>query len=236
MAFYKHPLVVKEFAGWNAMPYLSSVLPNNEFVGRGKAPKNVEDFKGMRVRALGRHRRCDAQARRRADLGRRHRSLHLARARHGRCGGLPDHLRPPVVPHLRGRQVVHREHGRWANGRLPDPDPCRSLGRAAAAVQGRCSRRRSRSPTPPSRRPIARPTRRTSRCSRRSCEFIKFTPDELAAFRKAGGQPVWEEWVVKREGQGIPARELLNFLLKQAGVAAEVVVFIFRTAGFQPSS
>ena len=52
LAWYKNPLVVKEFAGWNAMPYLSAVLPTNEFVGRGKAPKNIEDFKGMRVRAL----------------------------------------------------------------------------------------------------------------------------------------------------------------------------------------
>ena len=52
MAFYNHPLVVKEFASWNAKPFLSSLLPNNEFVGRGKAPKSVDDFKGMRVRAL----------------------------------------------------------------------------------------------------------------------------------------------------------------------------------------
>ena len=51
-AFHKHPLVLKEFAGWNAIPYMSALLPNNEFVGRGKAPKSVEDFKGMRVRAL----------------------------------------------------------------------------------------------------------------------------------------------------------------------------------------
>ena len=76
-----------------------------------------------------------------------------------------------------------------------------------------------RSRTPRSRRPIARPTRRTSRCSRRSCEFLTFSADELAAFRKAGGEPVWEEWVKLRESQGIPGRELLNFLLTQAGVA-----------------
>ncbi len=49
--------------------------------------------------------------------------------------------------------------------------------------------------------------------------FVKFTPDELAAFRKAGGDPVWEEWVKLRESQGIPGKELLNFLLTQAGSA-----------------
>jgi len=49
--------------------------------------------------------------------------------------------------------------------------------------------------------------------------FVKFTPEEIAAFRKAAGEPVWEEWVKLRESQGIPGRELLNFLLTQAGVA-----------------
>ena len=52
---------------------------------------------------------------------------------------------------------------------------------------------------------------------KKKLQFIRFTPDELAAFRKVGGEPVWEEWVVKREAQGIPARELLNFILTQAG-------------------
>jgi len=54
---------------------------------------------------------------------------------------------------------------------------------------------------------------------KKKLQFIKFTPDELAAFRKVGGTPVWEEWVQKREAQGIPGRELLNFLLKEAGAA-----------------
>ena len=48
---------------------------------------------------------------------------------------------------------------------------------------------------------------------------MTFSADELTAFRKAGGEPVWEEWVKLRESQGIPGRELLNFLLTQAGVA-----------------
>ena len=52
---------------------------------------------------------------------------------------------------------------------------------------------------------------------KKKLQFIKFSTDELAAFRKAGGEPVWEDWVKLREGQGIPGRELLNFLLTQAG-------------------
>jgi hypothetical protein len=53
---------------------------------------------------------------------------------------------------------------------------------------------------------------------KKKLEFLTFSADELAAFRKAGGEPVWEEWVKLRESQGIPGRELLNFLLSQAGM------------------
>ena len=52
---------------------------------------------------------------------------------------------------------------------------------------------------------------------KKKLQFIKFSDDELASFRKAGGEPVWEEWVKLRESQGIPGRELLNFLLTQSG-------------------
>ena len=46
--------------------------------------------------------------------------------------------------------------------------------------------------------------------------FVTFSDQELEEFRKIGAQPVWEEWVAKREAQGIPGRELLNFLLATA--------------------
>jgi TRAP-type C4-dicarboxylate transport system substrate-binding protein len=46
---------------------------------------------------------------------------------------------------------------------------------------------------------------------RKKLQFIKFTPDELAAFRKAGAEPVWEDWVKLRGGQGIPRPRAAEF-------------------------
>ena len=37
-AVYAHPAIRKELARWNAMTYVSSYLPQYEFLGRGKAP------------------------------------------------------------------------------------------------------------------------------------------------------------------------------------------------------
>jgi len=52
-ALYQHPAFVKEMDQWNAMLYASTLLPQYEFMGKGKPPKTPADFSGMRVRAGG---------------------------------------------------------------------------------------------------------------------------------------------------------------------------------------
>ena len=45
--------VADELSKWNAMHFMTILLPQYEFMGTGKPPRNLEDWKGMRVRALG---------------------------------------------------------------------------------------------------------------------------------------------------------------------------------------
>ena len=52
-AMLKHPLLVADMAQWNAMPYFFTILPQYEFMGKGKPPKTLDDWKGLRVRAPG---------------------------------------------------------------------------------------------------------------------------------------------------------------------------------------
>ena len=52
-AMIKHPAFVADMAQWNAQAYMSGLLPQYEFLGKGKAPKTLEDWKGLRVRAGG---------------------------------------------------------------------------------------------------------------------------------------------------------------------------------------
>lgn len=49
----KHPLLIADMAPWNAMPYFFVILPQYEFMGKGKPPKTLDDWKGLRVRAPG---------------------------------------------------------------------------------------------------------------------------------------------------------------------------------------
>lgn len=52
-AVMAHPAYVKDMDNWNAMTYMSSLLPQYEFMGRGNPPQKLEDWKGLRVRAGG---------------------------------------------------------------------------------------------------------------------------------------------------------------------------------------
>jgi hypothetical protein len=50
---FEHPATVADMAAWNALPYLTGLLPQYEIFGRGDAPLALSDWEGMRVRAGG---------------------------------------------------------------------------------------------------------------------------------------------------------------------------------------
>ncbi len=52
-AVYAHPAVQQEMARWNAVVYTSTFLPLYEFLGRGEPPAELEDWRGLTVRAGG---------------------------------------------------------------------------------------------------------------------------------------------------------------------------------------
>jgi len=50
---FEHPAIVADMERWNAMPYMSGLLPQYEILGKGDAPTSLDDWSGMRVRAGG---------------------------------------------------------------------------------------------------------------------------------------------------------------------------------------
>jgi TRAP-type mannitol/chloroaromatic compound transport system substrate-binding protein len=49
----EHPAIIADMTKWNAMPYVSGLLPQYEILGKGPAPKTLEGWNGLRVRAGG---------------------------------------------------------------------------------------------------------------------------------------------------------------------------------------
>jgi len=52
-AVYKHPVVAKDLARWNATLLMPSPLPQYNIIGVGDTPKTLADFKGKRLRGPG---------------------------------------------------------------------------------------------------------------------------------------------------------------------------------------
>ncbi|MBS8260677.1 C4-dicarboxylate ABC transporter substrate-binding protein [Roseibium polysiphoniae] len=50
---FEHPAIVADMERWNAIPYVSGLLPQYEVLGKGKAPNDLSDWEGLRVRAGG---------------------------------------------------------------------------------------------------------------------------------------------------------------------------------------
>ncbi len=50
---YKHPIVIKDLARWNATLLMPTPLPQYNLIGVGSAPESLTGFKGLRLRGPG---------------------------------------------------------------------------------------------------------------------------------------------------------------------------------------
>jgi len=51
--YLHNPVVLDELARWNAYPLMTALMPNYEVMGKGDAPKTIDDWKGLRLSASG---------------------------------------------------------------------------------------------------------------------------------------------------------------------------------------
>jgi TRAP-type C4-dicarboxylate transport system substrate-binding protein len=56
---------------------------------------------------------------------------------------------------------------------------------------------------------------------KRGITLVELGESELAQFRDAAGQPVWDQWVKDREAEGLAGREMLELLVATARDAAK---------------
>lgn len=214
-AFHKHPVIEKEFAGWNGKLFLSAVLPQYEFIGRGKAPKTLDDFKGMRVRAIGGI--GDAMLR----LGAVPTSMDPTEVYMAMERGTVDAVSGPSTYWHQSFKTY--ELGKWFSENM-------SLGTQACPMVINLDHWAK---LPEQYKALFEPSKAVAYAAvkaayrdadeknlvlfkKKGLTFVRFGDEELAAFRAKGGEPVWADWVAKRESQGIPGRDLLNLILTTA--------------------
>ena len=215
-AYHKHPAIVAEFAAWNAIPYMSTLLPQYEFVGKGNPPRKLEDFKGMRVRAIG----GIGEAMKR--LGAIPTSVDATEVYTSLERGVVDAASFPST-YAHGSYKTY-EVGKWFTENMsPGTQACPTL----IGVDSWAKLPEQYKALVMEAKPLGYDALKKAYAEadeknlalfkKRGLTFVKYSPEELAEFRKMGAEPVWEEWVKLREAQGIPGRELLQTILNAAG-------------------
>lgn len=217
-AMHKHPYIEGEFKKWNAKLLLSVLQPQSEFMGTGEPPTKMEDFKGMRVRALG-------------GTGEALKNL----------GAVPTSVPAPEVYNALERGVFRavafpytyafaaykiHEIAKWHTTNLaPGANNCPTVVNIEAynglPKQYRELMEKGEDVAYEALK-IAQAEadkKNLADWDKRGIVAIKYSDAELKKFAEVGAKPVWTSWVSENAAKGVPAQELLDLVLKEAEAA-----------------
>jgi TRAP-type C4-dicarboxylate transport system substrate-binding protein len=208
--YYAHPTLVAEMDKWNASFNMSSLLPLYEVVGKGKTPKSLDDFKGMRIRALGQ------QGKAMQKLGAVPTSVPAPEVYTSLDRGLLDAAAFAYYAHKSYRTF---ELGDWFTSGL-------AMGSIAC---GSMFNKDDYAALPPQYKKLlddfvesefgypAQIAALNEAELATPGEFVKaglkewkINPQERAAFEEAGGKPVWKDWAAAMDKEGYKGQELLD--------------------------
>lgn len=219
-AYHKHPFIQKEMSKWNAAFYTSNLLPQYEFVGRGKPPKTLADFKGMRVRAIG----GIGEAMR--NLGAVPTSVDATEVYTSLERGTVDAVSFPST-YAHGSYKTY-EIGKWFTSNLaPGTQACPTLINKTAWSKLPDAYKKLFDEIKPQIEANLTKAYGESDAKyiplfkKAGLEFVTYSEKDLEEFRRVGAKPVWDKWVKDMTERGIPGQELLDLILKSAADATK---------------
>jgi TRAP-type C4-dicarboxylate transport system substrate-binding protein len=219
---YKHPAVVEEFKRWGAIPFMSVIQPQSELMGVGNPPMKMEDFKGMRVRALG-------------GTGDALKNL----------GAVPTSVAAPEVYNALERGVFRaaafpytyafasyklQEISKWYTNNLgPGANNCPTIVGIQAFEALPASYKELLLSGIPKGYAALKEAQKTTDAKnladwrKRGLVEINYPPEELKKFSDMAAKPVWDTWVTEMSAKGVPARELLDLVVAEADKAKKAL-------------
>ncbi len=214
---FSHPAVKKDFAKWNALIFAINVLPQYEYMGKGKPPASVADFKGLRLRALG------GMGRSARKIGAVPTTVPASETYTALQRGTVDAIGFPFTYAFSAYKLdevadwyttnmslgtvncpIVANKGSWDKLPKQYQDLLNSLKKKAVEFQSAA---------------YAKKDIENLKVWPTKMKAITIPEGQMAEFREKAGRPVWEEWVKEVEPNVPEARELLNLLLKTAAEA-----------------
>jgi len=216
-AFQNYKPWQDELGKWNAKAWVTAVLPQYEFMGVGKPPRELEDWKGMRVRALG-------------GIGEAMRKL----------GSVPTTVPAPEVYTSLERGVVQaasfpysytfgayrlHEIGKWfTEGLQPGTQHCPFiLSQGAYDNLPAEYQKLMQEAIPLNYKALGDAYEETDKkwipIYKANMEVIHYTEEQHKAFKAVAAEPVWKDWVEANKDK-FDSQAVLDFVLKTAADAA----------------
>src|SRR4051812_16512835 len=218
-AFQAWKPVQEELARWNSMHFMVALLPQYEFMGTGKPPRNLEDWKGMRVRALG-------------GLGDAMKML----------GAVPTSVSAPEVYTALERGTFQAASFPFTYSftayKLHEVSKWYTLGMQLGVVHNSLVLSQTAWKALPDEykkilqdaKPEAYRLQREAYAEadkksfplfeKRKLEVIKVTPEMREKLMSIAAKPVWDHWVADTEKKGLPGKEALELVMSLANKAA----------------
>ncbi|MDA8870646.1 TRAP transporter substrate-binding protein DctP [Rhizobiaceae bacterium] len=201
----EHPAIVADMEQWNAIPYVSGLLPQYEILGNGEAPTTLEGWKGKRVRAGG------GLGTAMEKLGAVKTTLPAGETSTAmQRGALDAAAFPYTYAHV---SFKINEESEWFTANLaPGTSECgwvfNKTAYDALPDQYKALLADSRELVLDTQlEAYAKADETNLPMFKETLKEIVYTDEQLAEFQKVAGQPVWDEWVAankdKFDAQGV---------------------------------
>jgi len=210
---FQHPALVADMARWNAMTYMSTYLPQYEFMGRGNPPMKLSDWNGLRVRAGG------GIGVAMEKLGATRTTMPAPEVYTAIQRGTADAVSFPYT-YAHAAYKIH-EVAQWFTGNLsPGTSECPTVFNRDAWAK-----------LPDAYKKIVMDAKDEVRKAQiaayevhdkknlpmfqKKLKEIRYTDAQLDEFRKIAGKPVWDEWVAENKDK-FDAQGVLDLVFEAA--------------------
>ena len=205
----------KSLGKWNARRYLQNLLPNYEYMGRGEPPKGLDDFKGKRLRALG---GMGAAAK---AIGAVPTTMPASETYTALQRGTVDAIGFPFTYTFAAYKLDEISDWYTTNLSAGNVNCIMALNNDAYDKLPKQYKQimediKDDAYTAMIKAYAEKDKINLAKWKKGKMKAVKFSDADLAAFRKAGGKPVWDAWVSEAKSEVPNAQELLDLVLKTA--------------------
>lgn len=211
LALHEHPALVKDMDQWNAMVYAAALMPQYEFLGKGKPPASLADWKGLRVRAGGGI--GDAMEK----LGAVKTTTAATEVYTGMQRGTMDAASFPYT-YSHASYKIHEVSNWFTSNMSPGTASCPTVfSKTSYEKLPPQYKKLMQDLKPEYYRVQAKAYQDIDKVNlpmfREKLTEVVFTPEQLAEFKEIAAQPVWSEWVEANKAN-FNGQELIDLILK----------------------